>query len=57
MKTKGIAMFQYHREDDTPSPAYENKLGFFKTNQGHPLDETLVEKVPEGFTIDQLGCF
>jgi hypothetical protein len=29
MKTKGIAMFQYHREDDTPSPTYENKLGFF----------------------------
>ncbi|MFT7387584.1 MAG: hypothetical protein ACI8VC_000825 [Candidatus Endobugula sp.] len=29
MKTKGIAIFQYHREDDTPSPTYENKLGFF----------------------------
>jgi hypothetical protein len=29
MKTKGIAVFQYHREDDTPSPTYENKLGFF----------------------------
>jgi hypothetical protein len=29
MKTKGIAIFQYHREGDTPSPAYENELGFF----------------------------